>query len=78
MTFKLNKDRVADLCKKISLLAQKGIESESLVGTEERPQLQKYDEFVPANLLRKAFVADSLSVRELIEEVRGWQLGENK
>ncbi|MBZ5537248.1 MAG: DEAD/DEAH box helicase [Acidobacteriia bacterium] len=77
MTFELRKERVTDLYKNILLLAQRGIDPESLVSAEEAPQLQKYDEFVPASLLRKAFVTDYLNVKELVEELQEWHWGDS-
>lgn len=42
-----------------------GITRESLLGHEEVPKMEKYDEFVPPHLLRKAFVNDYLDLSEL-------------
>lgn len=48
------------------------IDEEDLVGETEAPQLQKYDEFVPPQLLRKAFTADCLDIEEMKSEVSKW------
>ena len=47
------------------LLCERGIPAESLLGENEVPRVHKYDEFIPAELLRKAFVADCLDVTEV-------------
>lgn len=43
-----------------------------LLGEREAPQLAKYDEFIPVDLLRKAFVEDQLAVSELRATVQRW------
>lgn len=54
-----------DLADAITQLAHTPIASEDLVDGDEAPQLAKYDEFVPSNLLRKALIADWLDVEEM-------------
>ena len=49
------------------------IDEEDMVGETEAPQLQKYDEFVPPELLRKAFTADCLDIEEMKNEVSKWR-----
>lgn len=51
----------------------KEIDEEDLVGETEAPQLQKYDEFVPPELLRKAFTGDCLDIEEMKREVSQWR-----
>lgn len=46
------------------------ISPELLLEKEEAPQFEKYDEFVPDILLRKAFAADRLDVREMQEYMK--------
>ena len=43
----------------------KGLTEIDLVPSSEAPHLQKYDDFIPNNLLRKAFAADYLNLEEL-------------
>lgn len=51
-----------------------GVETgETLVGLNESPRQQKYDEYVPQQLLRKAFIHDQLDVREMKTIVRTWE-----
>ena len=43
-----------------------------LLGPEEAPKLQKYDEFMPPELLRRAFATDQLSIEALQDLVKTW------
>jgi ATP-dependent Lhr-like helicase len=45
---------------------------DDLVSFVEAPKVQKYDEFIPNNLLRKAFANDYLDVAELRQILRSW------
>ena len=45
----------------------------SLLSTDEAPYLGKYDEFIPHELLRKAFSLDGLDVPGLIAVLKQWQ-----
>jgi ATP-dependent Lhr-like helicase len=58
----------------ITALARTPLTGEDLVEPDEVPQLAKYDEFVPADLLRKALAADWLDVGEMQDLIaaRGW------
>lgn len=56
---------VTDLQHAIIDFCNRGLTEEDFVAAEEAPRLQKYDEFIPNNLLRKAFAADYLAVDEL-------------
>jgi ATP-dependent Lhr-like helicase len=44
----------------------------SLMGDQENPQAAKYDEFVPPELLRKAFVQDQLAIPEMQSIIEQW------
>lgn len=44
-----------------------------LLAPGEAPQLGKYDEYIPPELLRQAFAVDGLDLRGLAETVRGWR-----
>jgi ATP-dependent helicase Lhr and Lhr-like helicase len=45
---------------------------DALVGQEESPRFEKYDEFVPDSLLTKAFAADHLDVEAMKDGLRAW------
>jgi ATP-dependent helicase Lhr and Lhr-like helicase len=54
-------------------LCEQRITPEHLVSTSEAPEIQKYDEFIPHSLLRKAFANDYLDIRELKQQVSLWK-----
>ncbi len=60
MTFKMEcdgKSFIRALCKKVE---KSGIDCSALVGSGEIPVFEKYDDFIPGELLRKAYSADKL------------------
>lgn len=72
LLFKMEKGNENELRQRLVTLAQEGITPESLVGKNEAPVMQKYDQFVPASLLRKAYAYDHLDVEEFSEIVKHW------
>lgn len=67
MTFKLEGGRGEDLMRMISKqIAADGIDLDSLIGPTESPVFEKYDEYLPSELLRKAYRADKLRADEII------------
>lgn len=60
-----NKVSVEDLRQAILEFCHKGLTAEDIVATVEAPQIQKYDRFIPNNLLRKAFAGDYLDLEAL-------------
>jgi ATP-dependent helicase Lhr and Lhr-like helicase len=71
MTVRLPKDKVESLCGEIISLGEQRIIPEHLVSDMEAPEIQKYDEYIPYPLLRKAFVYDFLDLDEVRGLVRG-------
>ena len=65
ITFKMSHGSAEEL---ISALAdevhERGIDPEALVGSGEIPVFEKYDDYVPAELLRHAYATDKLNVTE--------------
>jgi ATP-dependent helicase Lhr and Lhr-like helicase len=72
LTLKLGKDKFPYLAQEIAALAEERIIPEYLVSESEAPELQKYDQFIPHPLLRKAFVSDYLDIEELKQQVKQW------
>ncbi len=72
MTVKLGKGKNESFPDELVKLCQKKISALDLVGEAEAPKLQKYDEFIPNNLLRKAFAFDYLDVVEVRANIRSW------
>jgi ATP-dependent helicase Lhr and Lhr-like helicase len=54
------------------LLAKRWLNPDDLLDPEEAPKLQKYDEFIPPDLLRKSFVSDYLNIDELARVIQQW------
>jgi len=66
MTFRMERDTdyafIKAMCDQIK---RQGIDLNKLIGPNESPVFEKYDEFVPAELLRHAYVADRLRTDEI-------------
>ena len=69
---KLGQNTFKELHHTIVNFRQLELTPEDLVSFVEAPKLQKYDEFIPNNLLRKAFANDYLDVAELRQILRSW------
>jgi ATP-dependent Lhr-like helicase len=69
---KLGKNTFKQLYNEIVSFCENGLTADDLVASVEAPKLQKYDEFIPNNLLRKAFACDYLDVAELRQVLGGW------
>lgn len=72
LTVKLGKSAVQELEDKIVEFCSKGLTEEDLVAVSEAPKLQKYDHFIPNNLLRKAYASDYLDMEELTSLIQHW------
>lgn len=76
ITFKA-KDRRAgeDLLAAIgNIIERDGIDTESLVGDGECPVYDKFDEFIPPELLRQAYAADRLLATEIEERFKSGEI----
>ncbi len=70
MTFKLEGGSGDALMRHIfKKIAAEGIDTESLISPGEAPVFEKYDEFIPAELLRKAYREDKLRTDEIINRI---------
>ena len=50
-------------------------EAVSLVGSRELPSFEKYDEYIPGDLLRHAYATDRLNVTEATARIRDFYNG---
>ncbi len=67
ITFKAAREDGEQLQARLShYLSKEPFDASSLVGEEEAPQFEKYDPFIPAPLLRRAFIRDRLNPAEMI------------
>ncbi|MBH8551433.1 DEAD/DEAH box helicase [Nostocaceae cyanobacterium CENA357] len=72
LIIKLGKDKFPYLYQEIVSLCEQRIAPEDLVSSSEAPEIQKYDEFIPYPLLRKAFARDYLDILEVKQQVTLW------
>jgi ATP-dependent helicase Lhr and Lhr-like helicase len=73
LTIKLAPKKIEYLYPEIVSLCEQRIKNEDLLSDAEAPQLEKYDEFIPYPLLRKAFASNHLDMSELRQQVALWQ-----
>lgn len=72
LVIKLGKEQFSELYDAIVEFCDKDLTEEDLIDSVEAPKLHKYDEFIPANLLRKGFAKDYLNVAEVREGLKNW------
>lgn len=65
ISFKLKNGTGDALLNKLANISSQGIDRESLVSPNEAPAFNKFDPMIPAELLRKAYIADKLRTDEL-------------
>lgn len=68
----LGKAKLEQLYWEVKSLGDRPINPEDLLTEAEAPKLQKYDEFIPVELLRKTFTTDYLNLSELKQLVSQW------
>ncbi|HIK15839.1 MAG TPA: DEAD/DEAH box helicase [Leptolyngbyaceae cyanobacterium M33_DOE_097] len=68
----LGKAKLEQLYWEIKSLGDRRLDPEELLTEDEAPKLQKYDEFVPPQLLRKAFLTDYLNLPQLAQNISHW------
>ncbi len=70
MTFKLEGGRGDEMMRMIAdKIHREGIDLDSLISGGESPVFEKYDEFIPSELLRKAYKEDKLRADEIIKRI---------
>ncbi len=67
--FKYEGDSIGWFINAIHELCRGEIDKTSLIGQNEIPLFEKYDSFIPADLLRSAYAADRLRTDELIQRI---------
>jgi ATP-dependent Lhr-like helicase len=72
LVVKLGKSTPQEFYNQIIKFSNEELTEADLVAFEEAPKLQKYDEFIPNNLLRQAYASDYLNVAELRQIIQGW------
>ncbi len=70
ITFKMEKCDAQGLAVGLAhTVYREGIDTSSLVGANENPVFEKYDPYIPSELLRRAYYTDKLNADEVIERV---------
>lgn len=78
MTFKMERGDGQELISYLSKKAStEGIDKSALVAPSECPVFEKYDDFIPSELLRDAYMADRLRTDEAVKRLAeiAWELG---
>lgn len=78
MTFKMERGDGRELISYLSKKAStEGIDKSALVAPSECPVFEKYDDFIPSELLRDAYMADRLRTDEAVQRLAeiAWELG---
>ena len=73
LTFQMQEGSSGQLYDELVGASQSLSTNEQLLSPDEAPQIQKYDEFVPAPLLRRAFASEHLDTVELQGKLRTWR-----
>ena len=74
--FKMSKGTGRDLLEVLTEQARRGIDPEQLVASGETPLFEKYDDFIPADLLRHAFAVDKLNAAEAGRRILEFTVGD--
>ncbi len=75
MTFRMEKGSSKELMAAIDREFSLGIDTDELVGDNETPVFDKYDDYVPSELLRRAYSRERLRTDEIAERVKsGWKI----
>lgn len=72
LVVRLGKCSLENLEYEIRSLCDRRLSLNDLIDSEEIPKLQKYDEYIPPELLRKSFVTDYLDLEELAALIKRW------
>jgi ATP-dependent Lhr-like helicase len=65
ITFKMSRGNDYELITALAELAEKGeVQGDALVSGKDVPVFEKYDDYVPADLLRQAYAVDKLNTVE--------------
>ena len=67
MTFRMEHGRDIDLLERLyTVYSNENIDPMSLVASSELPVFEKYDEYIPSELLRHAYSVDRLNISEAV------------
>lgn len=63
----------SDFYRVLPELADRGVDPMDLLYPNEHPVFEKYDQYLPANLVRKGFAYGTLNVDEMLDRVKQWR-----
>ena len=70
ITFKMSRGNDYELISRLAdEVRERGINAEALVSGSEIPVFEKYDDYVPSDLLRHAYATDKLNTEEAAERI---------
>ncbi len=69
ISFHMERGNARILADRLARMVESNISAQSLVSPKEMPLFEKYDEFIPAELLRHSFAADMLDVQEASKRI---------
>lgn len=69
ITFRYEGGDTLSLCRTLDRICKNGVDTEALVSKNESPIFEKYDDYIPGELLRRAYAVDRLRVDEVIPRV---------
>ncbi|WP_341526969.1 DEAD/DEAH box helicase [Nostoc sp. UHCC 0302] len=72
LIIKLDNNKFKNIYAEIASLCKQRIAAEDLISSSEASEINKYDKFIPHQLLRKAFAQDYLDLVELQQQVGNW------
>ena len=70
ITFRYEGDGIEKFTDKLNGICKNGVDKESLISKSESPVFEKYDDYIPGELLRLAYAADRLRTDEMIPRVK--------
>ena len=69
ITFRMERGNASDLEERLNEAFKFIKSTDILVSRKELPMFEKYDEYIPAELLRSAFASDKLDLSEIKERI---------
>ena len=70
MTFRMESQNEEDFIKDLAFYASRGIDTEELCSSGEAPLFEKYDTFIPQELLGKQYAVDRMCAEEAEEKIK--------
>ena len=72
ITFRMKGNRETFFSRLSDIVEERGLEPTELIQVGECPMADKYDEYIPTELLVEAYAADSLRTDEVLKRIKEW------